>query len=191
MDPRRPLRLIQYPISDAAYPLPSRPRSVGPFSATCRPPPCRKRTPRELLWPERLIRPGSAKEEVRKGGNRGREWAETTTPIAFSNEKLKEMMLFQETVRKADISFRTIWKENEENQPVVYTRKLLRPRPPRKTAPAQCSFLRIMKVKRETPRSHNVCLNTSSHTQTESPAEESWRHIEENSQDDSPTFFHC
>ena len=186
MDPRRPLRLIQFPISDAHYPVPSRPRSVGPFSATCRPPPCKKRTPREVLLPERKLRPGSAKEEAGRWVSRAKDWGEITTPIAFSNEKLKEMMLFQETVRKADVSFRTIWKENEENQPIVHTRRLLRPKPPRKAAPAACSFLRIVKVKRETPRSSHLCLNTSSHTQTESLAEEVWTHIEESSLEGSP-----
>lgn len=185
MDLRRPLRLIQFPISDSYYPAPSRPRSVGPFSATCRPPPCKKRTPRELLWPGKRLRPGSAREETGRLESRAKDLGEITTPVAFSNEKLKEMIRFQETVRKADISFRTIWKENEENHPIVHTRRLLRPKPPRRAAPAACSFLHIVKVKRGTPRSSHLCLN--SHTQTESPAEELWAHIPENSREGSLT----
>ena len=140
MDIRRPLRLIQFPISDAHYPVLSRPRSVGPFSATCRPPPCKKRTPREVLLPERKLRPGSAKEEAGRWVSRAKDWWGNHHPDCLFQ---REMMLIQETVRKADVSFRTIWKENEENQPIVHTRRLLQPKPLAKQPPlsvASCAL---------------------------------------------------
>ena len=172
METRRPLRLIQYPIYTSALPLSLRPRSVGAaFSATCRPPPCRK--PRDTSRSGRGSRQG-IDTSLRDNFSR----LETVPNVPFRNEKLKEIMLFEETVRLAD---GTKWKENQENPPPIRTRKVKRPKNTKKTQENMCSFLTIMKVNRQKPvqEAGNLCETT----QTESPGREVWSRIEESQEE--------
>ena len=196
------VRVVQFPLVDNSRlhsPVP-RPSSVL-FSATCRPPPCRflSRT-RKPLHPAvdcSKLRPLSAKsEEVRLGTDWGglrinvlqsrmssREglddsaWGDLTIPCGFSNERLKEIVLFDESTSirlnrkkhrsrkyrpagendenkgecrggELDLSTRTVFRENVKPR---RTRSIIKSKPitVRTKPTTDFSFLRIQKIETE------------------------------------------